>query len=193
MSLIIDKKIIALIGMMGVGKTTIGNKLADKLGYYFIDCDQEIEDFEHCSINDIFANKGEKYFREIEEKIIDEIVHRDEHMVLSLGGGAYVSEQTRKLLQHKAIVIWLHANIDELVIRTANKNNRPLLNKQIANQDLKTNYRNHNNFKNKRQVLQELTTQRLKFYQQCDFDFDTTNNNQEVIVNKIIQQLKKND
>lgn len=188
MNVINNKKIIALIGMMGVGKTTIGNKLADKLGYYFIDCDQEIEDFEHCSISDIFANKGEKYFREIEEKIICEIVHRDEQMVLSLGGGAYVNEQTRKLLQEKAIVIWLHANIDDLVMRTAGKNNRPLLNHKNFINDV-----DKNNFKDKRQILLELTKQRQKFYQQCDFDFDTTNNNQEVIVNKIIQQLKKND
>ncbi|MFM7620748.1 MAG: shikimate kinase [Alphaproteobacteria bacterium] len=188
MNVVNNKKIIALIGMMGVGKTTIGNKLADKLGYYFIDCDQEIEDFEHCSISDIFANKGEKYFREIEEKIICEIVHRDEQMVLSLGGGAYVNEQIRKLLQEKAIVIWLHANIDDLVMRTAGKNNRPLLNHKNFINDA-----DKNNFKDKRQILLELTQQRQKFYQQCDFDFDTTNNNQEFIVNKIIQQLKKND
>ena len=73
-----ERKIIAIIGLMGVGKTTIGSKLANKLGYYFIDLDQEIEDREGNSISEIFTKKGEKYFRELEKNIIKEIIFRDE-------------------------------------------------------------------------------------------------------------------
>ena len=95
------KKIITIVGLMGAGKTTIGSRLAQILKYYFIDSDQEIEDSEHRSIADIFAQNGEKYFREIEAKTIQEIVNRDEEIVLSLGGGAFINQETRKILKQK--------------------------------------------------------------------------------------------
>jgi len=173
-----QKKIIALIGLMGAGKTSIGSKLANQLKYYFIDSDHEIEDFEHRTIADIFAQNGEKYFREIETKLIMEILDRDEDIVLSLGGGAYIDSFNREILQKKSIVIWLHADLDEIVFRTSGKNHRPLLNKA-------------NSSKNKRQILQELMRNREPFYRQCDLDFDTTNQSQEILVNKIIQQINK--
>jgi len=169
-------RIIAIIGMMGVGKTTLGIKIAEKLQYYFIDLDQEIEDQQHCSINEIFATKGEKFFRETESKIISEIIDRDEDIVLSLGGGAYIDQKNRQILQKKSIVIWLHADLDEVVFRTSNKNNRPLLNGKDGQ-------------KNKRQIIQDLMIEREPFYRQCDLDFDTTNHNQEMLVNKIVQQI----
>jgi shikimate kinase len=173
-----DKKIISLIGLMGVGKTTLGNKIAQKLQYYFIDLDQEIEDREHCSINEIFKKKGESFFRDIETKIINEIVDRDEEVVLSLGGGAYINQKSREILQKKSLVIWLHADLDEIVFRTSGKNNRPLLNKVDG-------------MANKRKILQDLIEIREPFYKQCDLDFDTTNHNQEILVNKIIQQINE--
>ena len=95
------KKIITIVGLMGAGKTTIGSRLAQILKYYFIDSDQEIEDSEHRSIADIFAQNGEKYFREIEAKTIQEIINRDEEIVLSLGGGAFINQETRKILKQK--------------------------------------------------------------------------------------------
>ena len=111
------KKIIAIIGLMGVGKTTIGKKLASKMGYYFIDLDQEIEDRQKKTISEIFRDDGEKYFRDIEEKLIEEILFRDENIVLSLGGGAFINDNARKLLKEKAITIWLDAAIDEILYR----------------------------------------------------------------------------
>lgn len=166
------KKIIAIIGLMGVGKTTIGVKLAEKLKYYFIDCDQEIEDREKRTIKEIFEQDGEKYFREIEKKIIREIALRDENIVLSLGGGAFMSEEMRKILKEKAIIIWLSATIDAIIYRVGSKNIRPLLNQ-----------------KNKRNVLEELAVKRYPIYAEADLKFDTTNENHDALIRKIIKQI----
>ena len=101
------------------------------------DCrDQEIEDSEHRSIADIFAQNGEKYFREIEAKTIQEIVNRDEEIVLSLGGGAFINSETRKILKQKTSIIWLHASIEETLKRVGSKPNRPLLNQKNKRQIL---------------------------------------------------------
>jgi shikimate kinase len=167
------KNIIAIIGLMGVGKTTLGLKLADKLGYYFIDSDQEIEDREQKSINEIFAKNGEKYFREVEKNIIKEIVLRDEKIVLSLGGGAFINEEVRKILKEKSNIIWLHATIDNILYRIGGKTNRPLLNKQT----------------NKRKALEELARKRYPIYKEADFSFDTGEESQEVVIGKIIKQI----
>ncbi len=155
---------------MGVGKTTIGSKLAERSKKYFIDCDQEIEDNQRKTIAEIFSENGEKYFREIEKKIIRDIVFRDEEIVLSLGGGAFIDEDTRKILKEKAITIWLHAKIDDIIYRVGHKNTRPLLNQ-----------------KDKRKVLQELAAKRYPIYSQADFKFDTSQESHEFLVNKIIK------
>ncbi|MBM3579833.1 MAG: shikimate kinase [Alphaproteobacteria bacterium] len=166
------KKVIAIIGLMGVGKTTIGLKLARKLGYYFVDSDREIEDREHKSIAEIFAQNGEKYFREIEEKIIEEIVWRDEEIVLSIGGGGFMSYKTRQILKEKSVTIWLKAPIDEILRRVGNKENRPLLNQ-----------------KNRRDVLEELVTKRYPIYAEADLHFDSSILNHEVLTKKIIKEI----
>jgi shikimate kinase len=169
-----NKKIIALIGLMGVGKTTIGAKLAEKLRFYFVDMDQEIEDFERKNIAEIFSQKGEKYFRQVERKIVAETVFRDEEMVLSLGGGAFIDEETRKILKEKAVVIWLQASIEDILYRIGNKNNRPLLNQ-----------------KDKRKILKELALKRYPIYSQADLIFDTSKENHEAIIGKIIAAINR--
>ena len=167
------KSIIAIIGLMGVGKTTLGLKLSDKLGYYFIDSDQEIEDREQKSINEIFSKNGEKYFREVEKNVIKEIVLRDEKIVLSLGGGAFMNEEVRKVLKEKANVVWIHASIDNILHRIGGKNNRPLLNQQG----------------DKRKALEDLARKRYPIYKEADFNYDTGEESQEVVINKIIKQI----
>lgn len=164
--------IIAIVGLMGVGKTTLGLKLSDKLGYYFIDSDQEIEDREKRTIGEIFKKDGEKYFREVEKNVVKEIIFRDEKIVLSLGGGAFINEEVRELLKEKALIIWLHASIDNILHRINYKNNRPLLNNV-----------------NKRKVLEDLLRKRKIIYGQADLNFDTGEENQESIINKIIEQI----
>ncbi len=169
-----NKKIIAIIGLMGVGKTTLGNKLSEKLGYYFVDSDLEIEDREQKSITEIFAQKGEKYFREIEKKIIQEIVARDEQIVLSLGGGAFINEEVRNILRDKAVVIWLEAPLDVVLHRLSSKTNRPLLNN-----------------KNRRQVLQDLMVKRYPIYSLADLKVETGNSSHENSIGKIMNFIKE--
>jgi shikimate kinase len=168
------RKIIAIVGLMGVGKTTVGTKLSKKLGHYFIDSDHEIEDRERKTIPEIFAENGEEYFRSLEEKIIKEIALRDEEIVLSIGGGGFMSEKTREILKEKAITIWLDAPIQEILRRVGNKNNRPLLQN-----------------KNKRLVLEELAKKRHPTYAEADLKFETANSNREVLINKIISKIKE--
>lgn len=158
---------------MGVGKTTIGAKLAEKTKRYFLDCDAEIEDFENRNIKEIFAESGEKYFREIEKKIIRDIVLRDEEIVLSLGGGAFIDVDTRNLLKEKAVVIWLHASVETILHRVGNKNTRPLLNQ-----------------KNKREILEDLVAKRYPIYAEADLKFDTNDINHDTLINKIIREIK---
>ncbi len=166
------KKIIAITGLMGVGKTTIGSKLAKKLQYYFIDCDQEIEDREHKSIKEIFAQNGEKYFRGVEKEVIQAITSRDEEIVLSLGGGAFMDDEARKILREKALTIWFHAPIEKILQRIGNKNTRPLLDQ-----------------KDKRIILEDLAKQRYPIYAEADLKFDTNNENHDAIIAKIIETI----
>lgn len=168
-----SSKIIAIIGLMGVGKTTLGAKLASKMGYYFVDLDREIEDSEKKSVSEIFKKNGEKYFRGLEKDKIKEIVARDENIVLSLGGGAFMNEESRKILLEKAFVIWLKAPIDVILHRLGNKNNRPLL-KNV----------------NKRQVLEELAQKRYPIYALADIEIDSSLGNYESLIEQVLEILE---
>lgn len=167
-----NPKIIAIVGLMGAGKSTLGNRLAKKLKFYFIDSDLEIEERNRCSINQIFAKKGERYFRKIEAEVIAELINRNEDIVLSLGGGAFLEEKTRQILKEKALIIWLHAPINETLHRISGNRNRPLL-----------------NHSDKRQVLEDLIQIRYPIYGEADLDFDTTQISHEDIIYQIEQRL----
>ncbi len=117
---------IFLVGPMGVGKTTIGKKLARKLKKKFIDSDKEIEKKTGATINLIFDVEGETGFRERESKIIDELTMR-EGIVMATGGGVVLSDTNRRLLRERGIVVYLGASPDLLLERTAYDQSRPLL------------------------------------------------------------------
>ena len=109
-------KNLVLTGMMGVGKTTIGKSLAKNLSYNFTDIDRVIENKEGTSINLIFKNKGEKYFRKLENKIsLKEL--KNKKSVISLGGDAFIDNSIRRIVKDLTISFWLDVSVDELVKR----------------------------------------------------------------------------
>ena len=119
-------KNLALTGMMGVGKSTIGKILAKKLNYTFVDVDKLIEIKEGSSINLIFKNKSEGYFRKIEKDItLSEL--KKNNSVVSLGGGAFLNSSIRKSVKKLSISFWLDLPTDELIKRLKKSKQRPLL------------------------------------------------------------------
>lgn len=117
---------IALVGLMGVGKSTVGRKLAGRLRLPFADADAEIEAAAGMSIADIFAGFGEDHFRDGERRVIARLVD-GARKVIATGGGAFVNDGTRRLLLERALVVWLDADIDTLVQRVSRRDHRPLL------------------------------------------------------------------
>jgi len=112
---------------MGVGKSTIGKLLAEKMNYGFIDMDEEIERREEKSISEIFRIKGESKFRILESDLVKELSKR-EKIVIACGGGVIMDRTNAKLLSDSSKMVYLTASIDEIINRTSLNNNRPLLN-----------------------------------------------------------------
>jgi shikimate kinase len=117
---------IVLIGMMGVGKSSVGRKLAARLALPFFDADDEIEKAAGMPVKRIFADYGEPEFRRLERRVIARLLDGPMH-VLSTGGGAFMDDGTRALIQDKAVSIWLTAKLDILIERTMRRDDRPLL------------------------------------------------------------------
>jgi len=119
---------VVLVGMMGVGKSSVGKRLAATLSCPFLDADDEIEKSAQMTIPEIFANFGEDHFRDGERRVIARLVEENGgKTVIATGGGAFVNPETRALILDKAITVWLDSDVDTLIERTARKNNRPLL------------------------------------------------------------------
>jgi shikimate kinase len=123
----LQRRSIVLVGMMGVGKSSVGRRLAGRLSIPFIDADTEIEKAASMSIAEIFARHGEPYFRSGEARVIARLLEGGPQ-VLATGGGAFMSADTRALIKVKGISIWLHAEFDVLLRRTSKRrSDRPLL------------------------------------------------------------------
>ncbi len=116
---------IVLIGMMGAGKSSVGRRLAVRLGIPFVDADTEIESAAGMTISDIFAQHGETYFRAGEARVIARLLDRGPQ-VMATGGGAVMDANTRALIRAKGISVWLKADLDVLLKRTRRRNERPL-------------------------------------------------------------------
>ncbi len=118
---------IVLVGMMGVGKSSIGRRLATRLGIPFVDADAEIEKAAGMSITDIFAHRGEADFRSGEARVIARLLDGGPQ-VLAAGGGAFMNDGTREAIREKGVSIWLKADLDVLLRRISKRRNeRPLL------------------------------------------------------------------
>jgi shikimate kinase len=117
---------VVLVGLMGVGKSTVGRRLAKRLGLPFVDSDAEIEDAAGYPAAEIFERYGESDFRDGERRLVARLIEGDVR-VIATGGGAYVDPRTRKLLNERAITVWLDAPVDVLAERTARRDTRPLL------------------------------------------------------------------
>lgn len=121
------KKTIAMVGMMGAGKTAIGGALARRLGVPFLDSDTEIEAAADRTVAEIFERDGEAFFREKESQIIARLLDGPP-AVLSTGGGAYLSEANRRMISERGVAVWLRADLELLWDRVRHKTTRPLLN-----------------------------------------------------------------
>lgn len=121
----IDRPVV-LVGLMGVGKTSIGRKLSGLLQMPFVDADEEIERAAQLSIAEIFDQFGEAYFRDGERRVIARLMDGPRR-VIATGGGAFVTDSTRALILEKGIAVWLDSDVDVLVDRVGRKGTRPLL------------------------------------------------------------------
>ncbi|HWA17421.1 MAG TPA: shikimate kinase [Devosia sp.] len=162
---------IVLVGMMGAGKTTVGRRLAARLGRHFVDSDEEVERAAGMSIEDIFASHGEGDFRAGEQRVIARLL-KDHDLVLGTGGGAFINPETRALVKESAISVWLRADPDLLFQRVQRRSNRPLL---------KT--------ANPRETLQQLIEARYPIYAEADIVVTSKDVPQDQVATEIIDAL----
>jgi len=155
--------------MMGVGKSTLGKKLSKKLQIKFVDIDKFIEKKENYSIQDIFKNKGEDYFRKIEKKITLEILKKN-NLVIALGGGSFMDNLIRKEINNSSISFWIDLKIESIIPRLKNVKKRPLL-----NQD------------NLKESMNKIYLERKKIYNEANFRIRCNSMNVDEIVIKIIK------
>jgi shikimate kinase len=158
---------VVLIGMMGAGKSSIGRRLAGRLGIPFIDADAEIESAAGMTISEIFDKHGEPYFRAGEARVIARLLDNGPQ-VLATGGGSILDAQTRALIGKKGISIWLKADIDVLLKRTKRRNDRPLAEK-----------------------IKDLLPMREPLYAQADIVVQSRDEPHDNIIDEIMTELPK--
>lgn len=168
---LIGRRPIVLIGMMGAGKTTVGRRLAAKLGRRFVDSDEEVEKAAGMTIEEIFAAHGEADFRAGEVKVIARLL-KDESIVLGTGGGAFINPETRALVKATALSVWIKADFDLLFQRVSRRSNRPLL---------KT--------ANPRETLQKLIDARYPIYAEADITVVSRDVPQDQVASELIEAL----
>ena len=162
-------KNLTLTGMMGVGKSTIGRNLAKKLKYNFFDVDKLIEIKEGASINFIFNNKSENYFRKIENEITLQVLKK-RNSVISLGGGAFLNKLIRTSAKRKSVSFWLDVDIPQLIERLKRTKKRPLLYK-----------------KNISDTIKKIYLEREKIYSKADYRIKCSSLKTNEIVDKILK------
>ncbi|PZQ59334.1 MAG: shikimate kinase [Sphingomonas taxi] len=162
---------IVLVGLMGAGKSTVGRRLAIRLGLPFVDADTEIESAAGMSIADIFAQFGEPYFRDGERRVIQRLID-GRPKVIATGGGAFVNDETRALILSDALAIWLDAPVEVLAERVKRRDTRPLL-----------------RGKDPAAVLRELAAVRNPLYALAHLRVPSANSPHDVTVRTIMEAL----
>lgn len=162
---------VALVGMMGAGKSTIGKRLARALDLDFVDSDDAIGDACGLTAGEVFERYGEVDFRDGERRVMTRLLE-DGVQVIATGGGAFADQGTRELLKEKAITVWLDASIDVLAARTAGRQTRPLLNTPDP-----------------RATLERLMADRRQFYAQADIHVTSGNVAHREVVGWIVNAI----
>lgn len=164
---------IVMVGLMGCGKSAVGRRLAAKLGLPFTDADDEIEKAAGKSIEDIFAEHGEPYFREGERKVLARLLGTGSQ-VLATGGGAFMNAETRAAIGRTGISVWLKADLPLLVRRVSKRGNRPLL--KAGDPEV---------------VMRNLMEVRYPVYAEADITVESRDVPHEVIVAEILERLQE--
>ena len=164
---------VALVGLMGAGKTAIGKRLAARLGLPFVDADHAIEKLAGCTIEEYFARHGEADFRRKERQVISRLLTEPVH-ILATGGGAFVDPETRATMRGHALTVWLRADLDLLVARTARRTNRPLLKQGDP-----------------REVLARLIEKRYPIYAEADIIVDSEDSPLEEMVERVLRVVER--
>ena len=163
-----SNKNIVLLGMMGSGKSTIGYLLSNKINSDFYDIDKIIEEEEGLKITEIFENKGENYFRKIEEKICLKILKFNKK-IISLGGGSFLNNKIREEIQNNHVSFWLNWNTSTIIRRIKKNKNRPILKGMSENE------------------INKLIIKRIKIYEKAHLKINCENLSKNEIINKIIK------
>lgn len=162
---------VALVGMMGAGKSAIGRRLAARLNVPFRDADTEIESAAGCSISEIFERYGEPAFRDGERKVIARLLAEPPH-VMATGGGAFIDPDTRARLKDASVTVWLRAPVDVLLARTGRRDSRPLL-----------------KMGDPRETLERLLQERGPIYAEADYTLDSEDGPHTQSVDRIVALL----
>jgi len=165
-------KNIILTGFMGVGKTSVGTRLAKDLGYAFVDTDELIEADQKTTITEIFSTFGETYFRDVETRIIKQVLE-NEGQVVSTGGGAVIRDENRKAFKENGVTICLTAHPDTIYARIRHETHRPLL----QGPDPQT-------------KIRELLAAREPYYRQADFIVDTSERSVDSVIAEIKEKVR---
>ena len=166
-------KTVALVGLMGAGKSSIGRRLAQALNLPFVDADTEIETAAGSTIDEIFSRDGEEAFRNGERRVIARLLDRPPQ-VLATGGGAFMDPRTRALIGERAISVWLRADLDTLLTRVGRRNNRPLLKSGDP-----------------RAVLTKLMAERYPVYAEADITIDTVDGPPEATLARVVEGIER--
>ncbi|BAI70722.1 shikimate kinase [Azospirillum sp. B510] len=164
---------VVLVGLMGAGKSAIGRRLATRLHMPFRDADAEIEAAAGCSIAEIFARDGEPVFRSVERRMITRLLKDEPVHILATGGGAFMDPETRAAIRQHGVSVWLHAELDVLVSRTARRTHRPILNQGDP-----------------RAILERLMEQRYPTYAEADLTVVSDERPPDVTVELVIDALE---